>query len=254
MAHVLARAAQTLHLLPLVSTLALASALGYYKRKAQEPTIDDAIRTILKKLGQWDTFLVLQGQFTTVQAHRNCYLSDGSTLLTRAAKAGNLPLIRVLVQLGADLRLPDQHGDTALAAAAKTGQWPACAELLSLKANPNTSDADGYSALFYMAQAFATSSGETPESHALAHLIRYVRILGYHFDCEVSNPDLSTAAQQPSINVADLLVSNPGQVGLYASVIFGTNHSIAPLAVAASTGSANTGTSTSSSTATTLLQ
>lgn len=248
-AHVLARAAQTSHLLPIVPTLALASSLGHYKRNAQEPAIDDAIRTMLTQLKLWDTFLGFQEKFSTIRAHINCYLDDGSTLLTRAAKAGNLLLIKVLVQLGADLRLPDQHGDSALAAAAKTGQWPACAELLSLKANPNTSDAEGYPALFYMAQAFASASGETPENQALAHLIRHVRIQGHHFDHDVRNPDTSTMAQQPGINIADLLVSNAGQFGLYAPIIYGTNHAAADSALPAPTGSATTNASSSATTA-----
>lgn len=151
-------------------------------------------------------------------------------------------------QIGADLRLPDKHGDTALAAAAKTAQWPACAELLFLKANPNTSDEYGYTPLFYMAQAFSASSVDTPENLALAHFIRYVRLLGYHFDCAVLNPDLRTRDLSKWINVADLLVSNPGQLGLYASLIFGTSHAIAHQALSASTSTATSSTSSSTTT------
>lgn len=224
-ANVLERAALTPYLVPLlVPTLALASTVGHYECTKKEGALDDAIPAILKKSGQWDAFLVLQEQFIAIQAHINCYLEDGSTALTRAAKTSNLPLLTLLVKgLNADLRLPDRHGDNAISVAAKHNQWAACSELLSLGANPYTSDADGYPALYYVAKAFSNGGGDTAENRALAYLIRQARIRGYHFNYAVANHDESSKYEQPWINIADILASNPEQILKYATIIYQTS-------------------------------
>ncbi|MES2461805.1 MAG: ankyrin repeat domain-containing protein [Armatimonadota bacterium] len=47
---------------------------------------------------------------------------DGKTYLMAAVEASNLDYVRILVKLGADVNLRDNHGDTALALANKGGR------------------------------------------------------------------------------------------------------------------------------------
>ncbi len=118
---------------------------------------------------QWKQFLNALEHLRLLKADSDSGVTDKLTLLGRAARDGDLPMIKVLVALGANIHLRSPNGDVPIVAAARAGQWAACAELLSFGAMPVMGNNKGYPALYYIASAFARSDTAT---RALASLLR----------------------------------------------------------------------------------
>lgn len=71
----------------------------------------------------------------------------GRTPLMRAADKGNIDVIRILIENGADVNTQTQTGYTALMMAAGSGKVQAVDFLLKAKANPNIQNNSGATAL-----------------------------------------------------------------------------------------------------------
>lgn len=124
-ANVLAAVADTNLVKPLVYRLALAVVLGYYGLPQRPGQLDPIIRSTLESLGLLDNYSTIKNQLEASKNNVNRYLKNGMTLITQAARAGNIELIGLLLsRFGAKLHWPDQHGNTAILAAAKGGQPP----------------------------------------------------------------------------------------------------------------------------------
>ena len=139
----------------LIQTLAIAIQLGAYHTKPEHDLIHHALRAS-RLIDEYE-----KSKFHLSPDNINRWQISGQTLLTRAAQAGDLMLVTALVDCGAALHLPDEHGNNALHAAVKAGAWSVCSYLLALGANPNTSDRSGISTLNYLAEAVAESDPET---------------------------------------------------------------------------------------------
>ncbi len=136
-------------------------------------------------------------------------------MLTRAAQAGDQLLVDALINCGAALHLPDQHGNNALLAAVKAGKWSVCGHLLSRGANPNTSDRSGVSTLTYLAQAFAKEDEQT--AAFTVSLLAPLLAKGYRLDRKVKNPDSSKFWKITSI--LTILRSDLNRYALYAHLL-----------------------------------
>ena len=76
---------------------------------------------------------------------------DGSTALYQAAETGRLPIVRLLVERGADVNLPGRSGITPLAAAAYMGSAPIVEFLMEKGADPKVIDDTQKAAIVYAA-------------------------------------------------------------------------------------------------------
>jgi ankyrin repeat protein len=88
------------------------------------------------------------------------FFEPGATALVRAAQSGDVELIKVLLEHGADPKIPTEHGDTALTAVAGIGwvdgvtfersrqeSYETAKLLLDLGVDPNAANNDGRTAL-----------------------------------------------------------------------------------------------------------
>jgi ankyrin repeat protein len=165
----------------LVQTLAIALKLGSYPTEPE----NERILRALKTYRLIDEYKKSKSDLHSENINR--WQVSGQTLLTRAAQAGDLPLVKALIGCGARYQLPDQHGNNALHAAVKAGKWPVCSHLLELGANPNTSDRRGVSTLTYLGQAFAEGDEQTTDS--VATLLTSLLLKGYRLDPVDTHPD-----------------------------------------------------------------
>jgi ankyrin repeat protein len=203
----------------LVCALALSCSRGFYRASPESYFIHGIVWNAVRNIGLAPAYNDKMTEINTLKVNINRYQADGQTLLTEAARTGNINALGIVLDLGANMRMPEHNGDTALLAAAKAEQWGACAELLSRGANANTSDRNNYSTLYYLAAAFADP--ETENVSALAKLIRYAIAKGWSFDQEVENHDPATREEFRTIRLNELLVSQPRRVVEYGRIIFG---------------------------------
>jgi ankyrin repeat protein len=200
----------------LVQTLAVAIKLGGYHKKSD-------LDFIYEKL---NTFQLLdaykKSQSCLNSGNINRWQTSGQTLLTRAAQAGDLLLVDALINCGATIYLPDQHGNNALHAAAKAGKWSVCSHLLALDANPNTSDRSSVSTLTYLAQAFARGDEQT--AAFVASLLGSLLAKGHRLDRVVNDPDALEEGTETTI--LEILRSDLNRYVLYADFFHtdGVNH------------------------------
>jgi serine/threonine-protein phosphatase 6 regulatory ankyrin repeat subunit B len=175
----------------LVQTLALAIKLGGYHKKSDL----DLILEKLNVFGLFDAYKKSQSRLAPENINR--WQVSGQTLLTRAAQAGDQLLVDALINCGAALHLPDQHGNNALHAAVKAGMWSVCGHLLALDANPNTSDRSGVSTLAYLDQAF--TEGDEQTAAFVESLLAPLLAKGYRLDRVVIDPDDSEEETETTI-------------------------------------------------------
>jgi ankyrin repeat protein len=200
----------------LVQTPAVAIKLGGYPTKSDQNFIDE----------QLNAFLLLdaykKGQSCLDSGNINRWQTSGQTLLTRAAQAGDLPLVEALITCGAAIYLPDQHGNNALHAAVKAGKWSVCSHLLALGANPNTSDRSGVSTLTYLAQAFARGDEQT--AAFVASLLGPLLAKGHRLDRVINDPD--DLEEGTETTILKILRSDLNRYVLYADLLHadGVNH------------------------------
>ena len=195
--------------------------------------LDAGISQQLDSMGLWHDFLSTMEDLQQIKADPDVRVTDKLTLLGRAARDGDLPMIKVLVALGANIHLRSPNGDVPIVAAARAGQWAACAELFSLGAMPLMADNKGYPALYYIASAFAHLDTATP---ALAKLIRYLRLKNVRFGIPAPNPDERDREKNSMVLVSDILVDNPESWILHGKAIYGIDDE-PPLALATATAS-----------------
>jgi ankyrin repeat protein len=200
-------------------------AFGASESRQDAIELDAGIGHELEAMGLWYDFLNTVETLRKLKADPDGVHLDSLTLLGWAARDGDLPMIRYLVALGANIHLRSPNGDAPILAAARAGQWAACAELLSLGAMPYRVDRNGYPALFHIASAFANSDTASP---ALAKLIRYLRLKNVRFDIPVPNPDEEDRTKNPTVLVSDILVSNPEPWVLFGKDIFGVREAPLP--------------------------
>ncbi|MDB5757904.1 MAG: hypothetical protein JWM30_1193, partial [Burkholderia sp.] len=204
--------------------------LGAKEARQNAIELDAGISQQLDAMGLWYGFLSTMEDLQQIKADPDGARIDKLTLLGRAARGGDLPMIKILVELGANIHLRSPNGDVPIVAAAKAGQWPACAELLSLGAMPVMGDNKGYPALYYIANAFAHPDTATP---ALAKLIRYLRMKNIRFDIPAPNPDEQDRKKNPTVLISDILLSNPESWVVFGKVIYGIDEEPLPaLAIA----------------------
>ncbi|MGE0495412.1 MAG: ankyrin repeat domain-containing protein [Vulcanimicrobiota bacterium] len=79
--------------------------------------------------------------------------NEGRTALLLAATTGNLKMLQLLVEAGADRDAVDHHGLSALHLAASNRHTPACRYLLEQGANPNLPEKAGNTPLHLAARA-----------------------------------------------------------------------------------------------------
>ena len=212
---------------PLLQTRAWFAGLAYGKKKSRFDAIElhAGICHQLDSMGLWNSFLNTVEDLREWTADPDNGQLDKLTLLGCAARDGDLPVIKTLVAMGANVHLRSPNGDAPILVAAKTGQWAACAELLALDAMSVMVDRKGYPALYYIASAFAHSDTATP---ALAKLIRYLRLKNVRFDILAPNPDEKDREKNPTVLVSDILLSNPESWIRYGKVIYGINDDLLP--------------------------
>ena len=157
---------------------------------------------------------------------------DNLTLLGWAARDGDLPMIRYLVALGANIHLRSPNGDAP--SLRRRPGWPVgrLRRIAVSCAMPYRVDRNGYPALFHIASAFANSD---TASLALARLIRYLRLKHFRFDIPVPNPDEETREENPTVLISDILVSNPERWGLFGKDVFGVREAPLPALAAVPT-------------------
>ena len=200
----------------LVQTLAVAIKLGGYHTKADQ-------NFIYEKLNAFDLLdAYKKSQSCLDSGNINRWQTSGQTLLTRAAQAGDLPLVEALITCGAAIYLPDQHGNNALHAAVKAGKWSVCSHLLALGANPNTSDRSGVSTLTYLALAFARGDEQT--AAFVASLLGSLLAKGHRLDRVVNDPD--DLEEGTETTILKILRSDLNRYVLYADLLHadGVNH------------------------------
>lgn len=207
-------------------------AFGASESRQDAIELDAGISHELEAMGLWNEFLNTLETLRKLKADPDGVHLDNLTLLGWAARDGDLPMIRYLVALGANIHLRSPNGDAPILAAARAGQWAACAELLSLGAMPYRVDRNGYPALFHIASAFANSD---TASLALARLIRYLRLKHFRFDIPVPNPDDETRTENPTVLISDILVSNPEPWVLFGKDVFGVREAPLPALAAVPT-------------------
>lgn len=238
---------------PLLQTRAWLAGLALGARQSRQDAIelDAGISGQLESMGLWNGFLNALKELRQMKADPDDGQLDKLTLLGYAARDGDLPMIKTLVAMGANIHLRSPNGDAPILAAARAGQWAACAELVSLGAKPVMVDSNGYPALYYIASAFAHSETATP---VLARLIRYLRLKNIRFDIPAPNPvdqvskgvnsltlfgtplDLPESASErdSTILVSDILVSNPQSWVLFGKDIYGIDDAPLPATAPAS--------------------
>jgi len=153
----------------------------------------------------------------------NRWQVSGQTLLTRAAQAGDLPLVEALITCGAASHLPDQHGNNALHAAVKAGKWSVCSYLIKRGANPNSSDRSGVSSLTYLAQAFATGDEET--AMIVAKIIAPLLAKGYRLDRVIE--DFEALELDSATSILKILQSDLNRYALYLDLLYADNIDLA---------------------------
>jgi ankyrin repeat protein len=198
----------------LAQTLAVAIKFGAYYKKSDL----DLIYEKLNVFGLFDAYKKSQARLESGNINR--WQVSGQTLLTRAAQAGDPLLVDALINCGATIYLPDQHGNNALHAAVKAGKWSVCSHLLALGANPNTSDRSGVSTLTYLAQAFARGDEQT--AAFVASLLAPLLAKGHRLDRVVNDPD----ALEEETKILEILRSDLNRYVLYADLLHadGVNH------------------------------
>jgi ankyrin repeat protein len=200
----------------LVQTLAVAIKLGGYHTKADQ-------NFIYEKLNAFDLLdAYKKSQSCLDSGNINRWQTSGQTLLTRAAQAGDLPLVEALITCGAAIYLPDQHGNNALHAAVKAGKWSVCSHLLALGANPNTSDRSRVSTLTYLAQAFARGDEQT--AAFVVSLLGPLLAKGHRLEVVVNDPD--DLEEGTETTILKILRSDLNRYVLYADFLHadGVNH------------------------------
>lgn len=98
----------------------------------------------LSREGQWPSMLDLLKQGVEQPDARDL---DGATLLTLAARAGELQVVRELLRRGADVDRIGLHGHTPLGVASASGRDPVIQDLLRAGAGVDVPSATGQSAL-----------------------------------------------------------------------------------------------------------
>jgi ankyrin repeat protein len=199
-----------------VLALAFGFSLGHFHNA--QGVLDDAIADALRHSGMFKAWEQASGLLLKAKERINLYRDDEMNLLRVAAKAGNLLMIRGLVQLGAHVNLPSPNGDTALAAAVRHGQWACCVELISLGALPTLPGVDGYPMIYHLVRAVSEDRSQTP---ALIGVIRYLMYRGVRFDIPVRNPDESKRAETPTVLLSDLLCSDVELWLIYWRLLYG---------------------------------
>ena len=84
--------------------------------------------------------------------------SVGATPLHRAAAAGHVPAIRLLLAEGADIEACDKQGCTPILVAAQAGQDTACVTLAGAGADLSVKDSEGFTLPSRILAAAAASS------------------------------------------------------------------------------------------------
>lgn len=196
----------------LADAAALGFVLGHYRSPVDEEALDGDAKRHLKQKKLWPLFVPAMQQFQALQDAIDRYCEDGQTLLTRAAQAGNLALVDVLIGLGARLNMPAADGDYPLMAAVKNRQWDVAIKLIKLGARHELADRQARSLAFHVCQDF-TQLGGPPDADRAATLIEMLLDRDVAFD--QVNPDPQTRKRFPRL--ADLLVSNPQSLVYLAS-------------------------------------
>lgn len=166
----------------MLQALALGRVLGHYGagKGIKASQLDHEIRVSLAGAGLWRSYLDCKAQFETLQFDIDRYQADGRTLLTTAASAGKIRMIRLLVKLGARVNYPDAHGDYPLTVAARDRKPDTCSALLSLGANAGTTDLQKRSTLFHVADWLSqTDISDRATVSRIASLIEQLLRLGY---------------------------------------------------------------------------
>jgi ankyrin repeat protein len=113
-----------------------------------------------------------------LQAGTDVNARDGSqrTALLNAVRAGQLPVIRVLIEVRPDLDARDQDGRTALMEAARQKEAMAALYLVAAGADVNVADKDGWTALMLAARegtlAAARAIIRSPKQSSLDRLVK----------------------------------------------------------------------------------
>nr|WP_314624566.1 ankyrin repeat domain-containing protein [uncultured Noviherbaspirillum sp.] len=204
----------------LLQTRAWLAGLAFGAKQSRQDVIelDTAISHQLESMKLWIVFLNEVEDLQSLKADPDNAQFEELTLLGCAARDGDLPAIKTLVALGANIHLRSPNGDVPIVAAARAGQWAACAELFSMGAMPVMGDSKGYPALYYIASAFAHPDTATP---ALAKLIRYLRLKNVRFDILAPNPDERDRKKNPTVLISDILFSSPESWIRFGKIIYG---------------------------------
>jgi len=123
---------------------------GPWTEQAHQP-LTSAQRELMRmaKQGQWVAMMAELKQGVEQPDARDL---DGATLLTLAARAGELQVVRELLRRGADCDLPGRHGQTPLGAASASGRDLVVQDLLRAGARVNQPSAFGQGALHLAAR------------------------------------------------------------------------------------------------------
>ncbi len=127
-------------------------------QKDADPTTDDLVSRVMTSDMEGINALLELTPDADHAAFLNRRASNGDTALLTAAAAGDLPLIRRLVEKGAQVNLPDPEGRTPVYRATETGQADSIVVLLSLGGDAKRLPAGDMSYL----RALAESQGHKP--------------------------------------------------------------------------------------------
>ena len=141
----------------------------------------------------------------------NVAQSDGMTALHWAAELGNVELVRLLVDAGADLEAPTRIGDlTPLHIGAEVGQSGTVRALLEAGANAESRNANGSAPLH-----FAAMSGSVEAVVALADYGADVNLR----EAKWGQTPLMFAASRNRVSAIEALINRGGDVGITSKVV-----------------------------------
>jgi ankyrin repeat protein len=141
----------------------------------------------------------------------NVAQSDGMTALHWAAELGNVELVRLLVDAGADLEAPTRIGDlTPLHIGAEVGQSGTVRALLEAGANAESRNANGSAPLH-----FAAMSGSVEAVVALADHGADVNLR----EAKWGQTPLMFAASRNRVSAIEALIDRGGDVGITSKVV-----------------------------------
>jgi uncharacterized protein len=139
-----------------------------FEARPKNPALIDAIRR-----GQLSTVRQLLDRGASPEAVIGANDSEGQTALEVAADTGNVPMVRLLLDRGAEINAADGWGGTAIVGASSAG-FPEVVRLLIGRGADVNADDDGATSLGYAERrlADATDPGERRRYQEVVRILR----------------------------------------------------------------------------------